>query len=116
MPRPGSEDFSNVFASTFDSNTFFRVTYHKDPVPHLAPEYFGFFHLPPEIFFDTNFTNHVECLDAEDDACAGQYSNLADDLYWSSDHLLYMGVNTSSAGCQEPQPPVQHHHFADVVV
>lgn len=47
MPRVGDEAFENWYKSVVIGT--FRVVHHKDPVPHLAPESFGFHHMPYEV-------------------------------------------------------------------
>jgi hypothetical protein len=47
MPRVGNEAFEQWY-KTAVSGTF-RVTHRKDPVPQLAPESFGFHHMPYEV-------------------------------------------------------------------
>jgi predicted lipase len=50
-PRVGDVKFSNWFDAFIKSNSKFRITHGRDPVPHLPPEGFGFKHTPHEIFY-----------------------------------------------------------------
>lgn len=47
MPRVGNEAFEQWYKNTVAGT--FRVVHRKDPVPHLAPESFGFHHMPYEV-------------------------------------------------------------------
>lgn len=103
-PRTANTGFSLAFSKTFADTSFFRVTYHMDPVPHLPPQNFGFFHVAPEVFFPSsnNFTSYVTCAEPESDNCSGINYDVAADLLYINDHLVYMGVDTATTGCQNP--------------
>jgi hypothetical protein len=75
MPRIGNEQFSTWYKSTGTGT--FRVVHHKDPVPHLAPNNWGFHHMPYEVFYDGlyNYQDYVVCnYEGEDPNCSDQYA------------------------------------------
>mmetsp|Transcript_16796 Transcript_16796/g.48795 ORF Transcript_16796/g.48795 Transcript_16796/m.48795 type:complete len:335 (-) Transcript_16796:136-1140(-) len=99
-PRVGDAQFSSVFATLFGGSAVYRVTHHMDPVPHVPPEAFNFFHVAPEVFFDGNASeDFIVCPSGEDPRCAGQYDDIPRDFFHIGDHKDYMGVLTCSAGC-----------------
>eukprot|EP00428_Durinskia_dybowskii_P083447 CAMPEP_0170420110 /NCGR_PEP_ID=MMETSP0117_2-20130122/35164_1 /TAXON_ID=400756 /ORGANISM="Durinskia baltica, Strain CSIRO CS-38" /LENGTH=222 /DNA_ID=CAMNT_0010678519 /DNA_START=248 /DNA_END=916 /DNA_ORIENTATION=- len=72
MPRVGNEAFENWYKSVVIGT--FRVVHHKDPVPHLAPESFGFHHMPYEVFYTSDYKDWKLCdFDGEDSSCSDQY-------------------------------------------
>jgi hypothetical protein len=90
QPRTGEEKFSSY---SFDilKDKIFRITHHKDPVPHLPLEnVMNFYHEPREIFYG-EFNNKYTICDSsgEDPTCSDKYEldlNLID-------HLTYMGFD-----------------------
>jgi len=101
MPRAGDATFAVNFDHLFFGK-FFRVTHHRDPVPHVPPQDFGFQHLSSEVFYDGDIGEGFRhCPQAEDLRCAGRYWDLPVDLFYISDHMDYMGQNTGSVGCEE---------------
>jgi len=89
-PRIGNKAFSDNFAQRFVRKVpVFRVTHNEDPVVHLPPEDFGFYHVPTEVYFDKQ-ANHTICDYPEDSACADQFWNLPAML------LLHIGDHCGS--------------------
>ncbi|CAE7644999.1 unnamed protein product [Symbiodinium microadriaticum] len=101
MPRTGDATFAVNFDHLFFGK-FFRVTHHRDPVPHVPPQDFGFQHLSSEVFYDGDVgAGFRHCQQAEDLRCAGRYWDVPVDLFYLKDHMDYMGQNTGSDGCEE---------------
>lgn len=92
QPRVGNKNFANWFHATF-KNTYLRVTHHRDPVPHLPPESFGFRHTPQEIFYNEANSKYQVCsaTNGEDPDCSDKYL-LEDNVI---DHLTYMAYDIS---------------------
>ena len=88
QPRVGNTEFSDFYNNAV--NTHFRITHHKDPVPHLPPQSFGFEHILAEIFYPQagNHSNYTICHGDEDVTCSDQYALDVD----VNDHLNYLGV------------------------
>lgn len=102
MPRVGDDAFQQWYKDTMVGT--YRVTHHKDPVPHLPTQSMGFHHVPYEAFYKgDNFeaTDGQLCsFEGEDKGCSDQYKVDANVL----DHLHYMGfdftTNYLSWGCE----------------
>jgi len=76
-----------------------RLTHHKDPVPHLPFESWGFHQNPIEVFYNQKQTSYKLCnLSGEDSSCSDQYL-LDSDVF---DHLNYVGFDFTSnyLGCK----------------
>lgn len=96
MPRVGDSAFESWYTGAVVGT--FRVTHRKDPVPHLAPENWGFHHMPYESFYKEKPEEWKLCsFDGEDNNCADQYLAALDVL----DHLHYVGfdVTTNFLSC-----------------
>jgi hypothetical protein len=88
QPRVGDDAFEEFYVKKVTPN--FRLTHHKDPVPHLPPEAFGFRHNPTEVFYDEIETEYTVCDNSgEDPNCSDKY--LAD--LNVADHLFYVGMD-----------------------
>lgn len=86
-PRLGNDKFADAFNSMFGGDfPSFRITHHRDPVVHLPPEAFGFFHVNTEVFFDGETADYEVCKGSEDGKCSNKYSNVPIDMFYVSDH------------------------------
>jgi len=87
MPRVGDETFQQWYRENMVGT--FRITHHKDPVPHLPPMDWGFKHMPHEAFYNgDDYENTKVCnYDGEDKECSDQYKVDAN----IPDHAHYMG-------------------------
>ena len=77
-----------------------RLTHHKDPVPHVPFEEWDFHHQPTEVFYDEASDGYTLCdSSGEDPLCSDQYWF---DLLWTIDHLNYVGFDyiTNYLGCK----------------
>ena len=73
MPRVGNSEFETWFVSVVPG--LFRVVHHKDPVPHLPPQNWGFHHMPYEVFYTTDYNDYTVCsMEGEDGKCSDQYA------------------------------------------
>lgn len=91
MPRVGNQAFEQWYTTVVPGT--FRVVHNKDPVPHLAPENWGFHHMPYEIFYTKNYDQWKLCsVEGEDKTCSDQYLldlNVAN-------HLVYLDFDMIS--------------------
>ncbi|KRX00049.1 hypothetical protein PPERSA_07246 [Pseudocohnilembus persalinus] len=91
QPRIGNKATADYIQKNL-TNKLMRVTHHKDPVPHVPPEDFGFYHSTQEIFYvhssDPN-KEHIICSDSngEDPNCSDKYKADID----VNDHVFYEG-------------------------
>jgi predicted lipase len=86
QPRTGEINFSQ-YATSMLQDKIFRITHHKDPVPHVPLEEMGFHHEPTEVFYNWLNNEYTVCdSSGEDPNCANQYYV---DLN-VPDHLLYL--------------------------
>jgi len=70
----------------------FRITHHKDPVPHLPLESMGFNHLNTEVYYPENNKDPKICDDTgEDPTCSDQFAIDLNVL----DHLTYLAYDFS---------------------
>lgn len=65
-PRVGDVKFTAWFNNLYGVDRFkARVTHHKDPVPHLPFQDWGFVHVNTEVFYEGKVSdNYVVCNDA----------------------------------------------------
>jgi hypothetical protein len=89
QPRVGNSAFADFYNSKI--TTHWRVTHHQDPVPHLPPEDFGFWHVVTEVFYphNPNTTYQICNPSGEDPNCSDKYLVDVNVL----DHLDYMGFD-----------------------
>lgn len=96
-PRFGNKEFVKSFVS-FDIK-YYRITYKKDIVPHLPQEFFGFLHIPNELWF-TSSSIYKLCNDSEikeDDSCSNSCSPFSCNSV--NDHLNYLGSVIGGDAC-----------------
>jgi hypothetical protein len=94
-PRGGDIDWAEFLIKNFDSRHF-RQTHFTDPIPHLAPEKFGFAHATQEIYYEqhNSLGKYKECsiTTGEDYTCSDK--NVANlNLLM---HLSYLGFDFTS--------------------
>lgn len=90
QPRVGDRNYATLATSTVPT---WRVTHHRDVVPHLPQSLFGldFAHACMEEFEDEKGVLRTcdHSNDCEDQTCADRYSLLDTNI---NDHLTYLGV------------------------
>lgn len=83
LPRVGNDALRKYY-ETLVSDTF-RVTHHRDPVPHLPMESWGFHHPATEVFYESS--SPAVCNGSgEDPDCSDKYYLDVD----VTDHLEYV--------------------------
>lgn len=105
-PRIGNRVFSETFGSRFSRKIpVFRMTHHRDPVPHLPPMNFGYRHVQTEeVYYGQDGHDYTVCDVPEDKRCADQYWDIpAMVALHSGDHcaspLVSNGDICSPVGC-----------------
>lgn len=94
-PRVGNAAFATYSASR--GVPIFRVVHHRDPVPHLPFETWGYVHPPREVFFDAPQESYVVCDESgEDETCSDQFWVMPG-LAHVGDHLEYLQVDYTKA-------------------
>lgn len=95
-PRVGDNKFIAWFNDLYGHDHFkARVTHHKDPVPHLPFQDWGFHHVNTEVFYKaTKKDGYVVCNDnqGEDKSCSDQYRLDTSVL----DHVSYYDIDFTS--------------------
>ena len=95
-PRVGNSAFAKFFNGASDTHVTYRLTHHRDPVPHLPMKVLGFRHTATEVFYRGDTHDHQVCdASGEDPFCSNHY--LID--YSIHDHLSYFGESIGSHGC-----------------
>jgi len=87
-PRVGNQIFANYFRNNIE--TLWRTVNQRDFIPHLPPRNFGFWHVPTEVWYPSNFTSFVIC------DSSGEDPNCSDSLYVDdgmTDHYTYLGFD-----------------------
>jgi len=95
-PRVGNQEFALAVHNR--SGSEWRVTHHRDIVPHLPPDIWllGFKHTAREVFYRADDLVGRICNDSgEDESCADQYGPMLS----VSDHLHYFGETIGEVGC-----------------
>jgi hypothetical protein len=104
-PRVGNAEF----AAAVTVAQKYRVTHHRDVVPHLPPEVVGFAHMAPELFYADETHNGRLCDGSgEDPDCSDQY--YVTTSVW--DHLHYWGERTGEYGCGDGNYAVRRNASA----
>jgi len=97
MPRVGNEAFEKWYVSTLPGT--FRMSHHKDPVPHLPFESWGFHHMAYEVFYTDDYNKYKVCnFEGEDSSCANQYTVALDVVHHL--HYLDMDFTTNWINCE----------------
>ena len=103
MIKVGNEAFADFSVS--HGVPIYRVVHHKDPVPHLPFESWGYHHPPTEVFFDADQTSFVVCDDSgEDETCSDQYwvGGQGFHLFWDFSGCLPPEVCVACVGRKLP--------------
>lgn len=72
-PRIGNWNFAQFFKQKTCGGDKIRITHHRDPVPHVPPSLFGFYHGYSEVFYDSANEDYQQCVEPEDYKCSKQY-------------------------------------------
>jgi len=93
-PRVGNDAFADFIDSKYVNAT--RVTYKRDPIPHLPPKVVNYQHHNTEYWFQSA-SSYQRCPETEDPNCI-------DSVWLSSpwDHGQYLGIDSTLAhayGC-----------------
>ena len=87
QPRVGNQAFADFYMT--GTHVSWRLTHHKDPVPHLPMEALGFQHVGTEVYFNEDNSQFKVCDGtAEDHSCADQFPFY--EALSISDHLTYL--------------------------
>lgn len=92
QPRVGNSAFAYYYMGfQFDH---WRVTHHRDPVPHLPWRGIGsYFHISREAYYESDAPPRVcSAVNPEDPLCADQFNDELSFLHWM-DHEHYVGLN-----------------------
>jgi len=85
--RLGNEHFSDYYDSLIP--TVWRVTHHRDPVPHYLPELFFYHHTRTEVYYNKDNSVYTVCNGSgEDNHCADQFF-----FFNVFDHLNYLNFD-----------------------
>ena len=97
-PRVGNAAFRDFYNQ--GTAVSWRVTHHRDLVPHLPVEGMGFRHIATEVWYNssTDATLHKVCDGSgEDKSCSNSVISTS-----INDHLDYLGIPTASDACSTP--------------
>ena len=94
-PRVGNAAFATYSASR--GVPIFRVVHHRDPVPHVPFEAWGYVHPPREVFFDAPQDSYVVCDESGEDATCSDQFWVMPGLARVGDHLAYLEVDYTKA-------------------
>lgn len=73
QPRLGNHAFGKWFMNLIGASGLYRVTHHRDPVPHLPPLSMGFEHAMTEVFYNKEQTRFRVCMQPETKTCSNQF-------------------------------------------
>lgn len=86
-PRVGDTVFQREFNKLVP--TSYRLVHNADPVPHVPPKAWGYWHVPTEIWYNEPFDSYTQCLGTgEDPACSDSVKLPIDIL----DHIHYFNT------------------------
>ncbi|EKF28044.1 lipase, putative, partial [Trypanosoma cruzi marinkellei] len=72
-PRVGNMQFADWLLASFCrvGHESYRVTHKRDAVPHVPPMWFGFYHVPHEVWYDNDGnTEYTNCNDIKGTPCS----------------------------------------------
>lgn len=100
-PRVGNAAFRSFYNQGV--HVSWRVTHHKDPVPHLPMEVLGYRHISTEVWYpDRDYSpgaNYTLCDGSgEDDSCSNSVA-WKPNLMYASDHHTYIGLPIDAPKC-----------------
>jgi len=100
QPRVGNSKFAEWFESRLGGTRLFRLTHHRDPVPHVPPQAMGFSHPATEVFYNQESTSYLVCssTNGEDPNCSNQYTFTLS----VKDHGVYAGYAFDSSATPCP--------------
>lgn len=103
-PRVGNLEFVKAMEQEVPQQ--WRITHAKDMVPHMPPQYFGFYHTPTEVFFPsqngTDVTYSVCDGSGEDPLCSNQCYSSWTGCSSVADHMIYAGIAIGTDSCEGP--------------
>lgn len=103
-PRVGNLEFVRAMQKEVPGQ--WRVTHAWDAVPHMPPQYFGFYHTPTEVFFPSqNGSNltYTVCDDSgEDPFCSNRCYHSWTGCSSVADHMIYAGIPIGTDSCEGP--------------
>lgn len=90
QPRIGNKAFADYYDSKGINH--YRVTHHRDPIPHLPYEAMGYKHINSEVYYEDAAQSGPTkiCSGQEDPACSDQFGA---NLLLISDHWEYLKVS-----------------------
>lgn len=101
-PRLGNKKFVAAFNDLFQGDRY-RITHSYDPVVHLPPTAFGFYHASTEVYFDEAGSYFV-CRGSEDGNCSDSHSNVPYDLLFVlAEHCGNSGFGPGFNFCWDPR-------------
>ena len=105
QPRVGNRYYADLSALKLPNQ--YRVTHHKDLVPHVPVELMGFRHSTTEVYEDKDGIIKVcSATEGEDKHCSDKFPFPA---YGPLDHMVYLGTVMSGgqfANCQSNDLPM----------
>ncbi len=88
QPRTGDKSYADFVTERVST---WRVTHHRDSVPHLPFMEMGFYHMCQEQYEDeTGNFKTCDAANCEDPSCADQFDELKE--LNGDDHLVYLGL------------------------
>jgi len=101
-PRVGNAAFANFYMQESKTHVTWRLTHHRDIVPHLPLESMGFHHTSTEVFYTEDSSSYIVCDGSGEDP-HGMDSLYGDSVY---DHLHYLKetIGSNVCGASGPYP------------
>jgi len=94
-PRVGNAAFADYYSNSQAHHVTWRLTHHRDPVPHLPMVSMGFQHSSTEVFYNENSTAYHVCDGSgEDPVCIDAMMGMS--IY---DHLHYFDEAIGNESC-----------------
>jgi hypothetical protein len=90
QPRVGNVDFATFYDRQGISH--YRVTHHRDPIPHLPYRWMDYSHITEEVFYTNSKKSGPTqiCTGQEDPACSDQFRG---NLFYIQDHWVYLNFS-----------------------
>jgi len=85
-PRVGNTAFSKEFSRRFTRRfPVFRITHHRDPVPHLPAKFMRYRQVETEVYYNSSGAFRI-CAGPEDKTCSSKFNFIGDIMRHIGDH------------------------------
>jgi predicted lipase len=97
QPRVGNQVFAQYYNETITDS--FRMVNQRDWVPHLPPRFIDFYHVPTEVWFQSDDYHYVICDESGEDPSCSDSLDFPFSIYDHEDYFGYYKRDGFPYGC-----------------